>query len=67
MWQKCPICNGSGKIHDTLSSSSSGICSVCNGTKIISELTGLPPVKKDTVKAGSTTIITYEELQKLKP
>ena len=43
MWQKCPICNGTGRTHNTLSSSSFDICSTCNGTKIISELTGLPP------------------------
>jgi len=43
MWQKCPICNGTGRTHNTLSSSSFDICSTCNGTKIISELNGLPP------------------------
>jgi len=43
MWQKCPICNGTGKAHNTLSSSSFDICSTCKGTKIISELNGLPP------------------------
>jgi hypothetical protein len=36
-WQKCPICLGSGL-------SLSGLkCTVCNGQKIISEVTGLPP------------------------
>ena len=43
MWQKCPICEGTGRIVNTLSSSTSDICSTCNGTKIISEKTGLPP------------------------
>ncbi len=43
MWQKCPICNGTGRTHNTLSSSIFDICSTCNGTKIISELNGLPP------------------------
>ena len=43
MWQKCPICNGTGRTHNTLSLSSFDICSTCNGTKIISELNGLPP------------------------
>jgi hypothetical protein len=43
MWQKCPICNGSGRDFTPLSNSSSSICSVCDGSKIISELTGLPP------------------------
>ena len=43
MWQKCPICNGTGRTYNTLSSSSFDTCSTCNGTKIISELNGLPP------------------------
>lgn len=43
MWQKCPVCNGSGRTHNTLSSSSFDICSTCNGTKIISQVNGLPP------------------------
>ncbi len=43
MWQKCPICNGTGRTHNTLSSLSFEICSTCNGKKIISELNGLPP------------------------
>jgi DnaJ-class molecular chaperone len=44
MWQKCPVCNGTGKVSDTLSNSTSATCTVCQGKKIISELTGLPPV-----------------------
>ena len=46
MWQKCPICNGDGKVFKPLSNSSSSICTTCNGSKIISELTGLPPNSK---------------------
>lgn len=50
MWQKCPICDGTGKTYN-LSSLSFKICSVCNGAKIISELTGLPPnYEKNTIK-----------------
>ena len=41
MWQKCPICNGTGK--DPLFQEK--YCTVCNGYKIINELTGLPPIK----------------------
>ena len=41
MWQKCPICNGTGKDLQYLDKD----CTVCNGFKIINELTGLPPVK----------------------
>lgn len=43
MWQKCPVCNGSGKTYNTTLSSTYSICTTCNGTKIISEITGLPP------------------------
>lgn len=49
MWQKCPICNGVGGVFSRMLQINEA-CSTCNGTKIISELTGLPPVKSmDTV------------------
>ena len=41
MYQKCPICNGTG-IAMTIQSSNS-VCPTCQGKRIISELTGLPP------------------------
>lgn len=44
MWQKCPICDGEGRITSNgLSSSVHQVCPVCKGARIISELTGLPP------------------------
>lgn len=51
MWQKCPICNGTGKIEvynlspnlTSVSTLNHTICPVCNGQRIISELNGLPP------------------------
>jgi hypothetical protein len=43
MWQKCPICNGTGVIPGPLSNSLFITCVTCNGKRIISELTGLPP------------------------
>jgi hypothetical protein len=43
MWQKCPICNGTGVTHTTLSTSGFETCSNCYGTKIISKLDDLPP------------------------
>lgn len=43
MWQKCPICNGSGNVLSGFGSLQTKICTVCNGKKIINELTGLPP------------------------
>jgi hypothetical protein len=39
MWQKCPVCNGSGFGSDYYGST----CSTCQGARIISEITGLPP------------------------
>ena len=42
MWQRCPICNGSGIDDRDTTSSVQPQCSVCNGMKIISETTGLP-------------------------
>lgn len=40
MWQKCPICNGTGFTPEVFEKT---VCPVCNGKKIISTLTGLPP------------------------
>jgi RecJ-like exonuclease len=42
MWQKCPVCGGTGKVPNNLSSIHD-TCDVCHGKKIISQLTGLPP------------------------
>lgn len=42
MYQKCPICNGTGKDPQYLDK----YCTVCQGSRIISELTGLPPFHK---------------------
>ena len=39
MWQKCPICNGTGGTYINAFKD----CSLCKGAMIISELTGLPP------------------------
>ena len=44
MWQKCPICNGTGRVTDTIYTTNSFTkCNVCNSKGIISTLTGLPP------------------------
>ena len=40
MYQKCPICNGTGVLTKDYSENS---CKTCNGKGIISEITGLPP------------------------
>ena len=47
MYQKCPICNGQGTVtNNTIATTSSfsNVCTVCNGTKIISTITGKPPL-----------------------
>lgn len=41
MYQKCPICNGTGKKLDYTK------CHVCNGKGIISSITGNPPQSND--------------------
>ena len=47
MWQKCPICNGTGRVFDDNSSPSvfspTKTCNTCSGKGIISQITGLPP------------------------
>lgn len=44
-FQKCPICNGTGDDPFVLElPRSTWPCPTCKGTRIISELTGLPPV-----------------------
>jgi len=42
-FQKCPVCNGTGKQINTLNSSTYVQCRVCRGHGIIDELTGNPP------------------------
>lgn len=42
-WELCPKCNGQGTCYSAYSSSTSAICDVCFGKKIINSLTGLPP------------------------
>lgn len=42
-WQACPICGGTGTDYSGLAYNTSNICTVCNGKKIISKLTGKPP------------------------
>jgi len=57
MWQKCPICNGEGKVPNYGSITSQfSVCPTCNGTRIVSEINGLPPAYpqvKDDVKTKS--------------
>lgn len=43
MWEKCPVCNGSGFDNTRSATSSTEKCPVCNGRRIINDLTGKPP------------------------
>jgi RecJ-like exonuclease len=52
MWQKCPLCNGSGVYGAACSIMPS--CPTCRGQRIISEITGLPP-RASEVRFSSTT------------
>lgn len=44
-WQRCPICDGAGRVTPTgnVVTALFELCTVCRGKKIISTLTGLPP------------------------
>ncbi len=43
MYQKCPICNGSGVDQVSAYTGKDPKCLVCNGKRIINEITGKPP------------------------
>lgn len=43
LFQNCPHCNGTGLEQYGTHGTSSPTCTVCNGQKIISSLTGFPP------------------------
>jgi DnaJ-class molecular chaperone len=58
MWQQCPNCKGSGTTFYPLSHSTSAVCTVCKGHKIINELTSLPP--NDFVNNNSCDIKTNQ-------
>ena len=49
MWQKCPLCNGTGTIEPL-----SRVCTVRNGEKIINTLTGRPPKSIEEFKKMDT-------------
>ncbi len=53
-YQKCPICNGTGLFSNPVSSDA--ICPTCKGTRIISELNGLPPIYVDYFNSNNNSI-----------
>ena len=57
MWQKCPICNGTGR--DSFYQDK--YCTTCNGYKIINELTGLPPTKTKEIKEVKSNLENLSE------
>jgi hypothetical protein len=54
MWQKCPVCNGSGVAGFALYTAP-GLCGTCNGHGIISELSGAPPPLSPKTMTTNTT------------
>ena len=58
-WHKCPVCNGTGKNYGyLLEGKYSSSCPTCNGQRIISEVTGLPPALITTTYQSTTTDLT---------
>ena len=55
MYQKYPICNGSGNTYSNYSLNTSASCKTCNGKGIISEVTGLPPKSNHTYITRTTS------------
>lgn len=62
MWQKCPICNGTGTSPLPGTYSSMPQCPTCLGARIISEISGLPPShfqgKEDTMSTFTSSTTT---------
>ena len=58
-WQLCPKCNGQGTNYNHQATSTSCICDLCNGHKVISIFTGKPPQQSSV----STAITNLEHLQ----
>lgn len=57
-YQKCPICQGTGLTHLGQK------CSTCNGTKLISEITGLPPNIPNITCSSTNPTTDFKDLQK---
>lgn len=54
MWQKCPVCSGSGSIG--IGFPYGETCSVCNGGKIINSITGQPAFEVVTTTGNNLNI-----------
>lgn len=56
VWQLCPKCNGEGICStEGLSTSTTRICPVCNGGKMINVITGLPPYSATLTQSNDLT------------
>jgi len=55
MWQQCPQCKGSGVKPIIGTYSNIPVCTVCNGAKIINQLTGLPPNRSPILDGAVST------------
>lgn len=59
MWQKCPICKGTGQDESWLvHNGGKPKCPACNGKRIINDLTGKPPID-DTIETSDINEVTY--------
>ena len=64
MWQKCPICNGTGSDPNWLvHNGNKPKCPTCKGERIINELTGKPPfeINIDKNKIIKTKLNNFNE------
>ena len=53
MWQKCPICLGTGVDNNIIIFNKEIKCTACDGKKIINTITGNPPVDDRVEKLPS--------------
>lgn len=60
-FQRCPVCDGTGYRMSAYTSSCTETCSVCQGTKIISTLTGLPPLHAPVYYTNTTQQLNPQE------
>lgn len=60
-WQKCPICNGTGIYPGPGTFNTIPACPTCKGSRIINDITGLPPVSQDVYIYSPTYIAPKED------
>lgn len=66
VWQDCPHCKGTGHEHQALMGTNSVFpkCTVCNGQKIISQITGSPPSEPSEEKPTEGDVTkAYKEIE----